>query len=490
MATAEENYKRLRDELNKRLEANKQLAAIADKIAKGKADFNDTSKYSHIVSQIMGDVISENIGSINVPLGKELVCKELLREHYDRINGVLGEVQASVDDKLGIHLNPQKAPFPTERVDKAAHSLEDPTVPIESIERRAKSVTENIAESMHDDYIKENASWREQAGLDCYLVRDAGGGCCSWCQALEGRYPYATAPDDVFRRHDNCHCTVTYECGRKRQQVWSKQNWSNDKEREYLQQLDAKKLAERKALSDNSSPTVLTRERAKNIEYMSKSFRPDYSDKVYDISVGNISISTKKVNNSEFDVITDIDSSRRNKAVRLVEKNLKEVQKSLPEGFEMPTVAIVDFEKHSLNAEAIGGYYDDGGILFINSKYDTAGKVLQYVNEQRGQFANKTELAPLLHELGHKFYEDSVKALAKAQNIEYNIAKDRIDEKIFDYIHSRNDDGKFVMNSISRYADAGFSNHKYTEIIAECFSVRTTNPIANEIIELLRGDLL
>lgn len=256
MTTAEENYKRLRDELNKRLEANKQLAAIADKIAKGKADFNDTSKYSHIVSQIMGDVISENIGSINVPLGKELVCKELLREHYDRINGVLGEVQASVDDKLGIHLNPKKAPFPTERVDKAAHSLEDPTVPIETIERRAKSVTENIAESMHDDYIKENASWREQAGLDCYLVRDAGGGCCPWCQVLEGKYPYATAPDDVFRRHDNCHCSVTYECGKKRQDVWSKRTWEEPED----------KLAARKELEEQSRAKVNSRKQAKELE--------------------------------------------------------------------------------------------------------------------------------------------------------------------------------------------------------------------------------
>lgn len=270
MATAEENYKRLSNELDKRLKADKRLAAIADKISKGKADFTDTEKYSHIVSQYMGEVISEYIGEITMPLGKEYVCKALLREHYDRINDVLGEVQASVDDKLGIHLNPIKAPFPTERVDKAAHSLEDPTVPKETIERRAKSVTENCAESMHDDYIKENAGWRSQAGLDCYLVRDADGGCCKWCQALDGKYPYATAPDDIFRRHDNCKCNVTYICGKKRQQVWSKQDWSNNKEREYLKRLDAEKAAKRKALSDNSKPKVNSKEQAEAINEPSK----------------------------------------------------------------------------------------------------------------------------------------------------------------------------------------------------------------------------
>ena len=147
---------------------------------------------------------------------------------------------------------PNKSPFPTERVDKAAHSLEDPTVPKETIERRAKSVTENCAESMHDDYIKENAGWRSQAGLDCYLVRDAGGGCCPWCQGLEGRYDYATAPDDIFRRHDNCTCSVTYECGRQRQDVWSKKTW----------QASEDELKARKEAEAASKPVKLTKAEA------------------------------------------------------------------------------------------------------------------------------------------------------------------------------------------------------------------------------------
>ena len=277
---AEENYKALRAELDKRLSADKRLAAIAEKISAGKADFSDTARYSQIASHIMGDVISQHIGEITVPLGKQMVCKELLRDHYKAINDILGEVQASVDDKLCIHLKPVKAPFPTERVDTAAHSLEDPTVPEETIMRRARSVTENIANSMHDDYIKENAKTRTQAGLKCYLVRDAGGGCCSWCQGLEGRFDYATAPDDIFRRHDNCTCTVTYECGRKRQQVWSKQDWSNNKEREYLKRLDAEKAAKRKALSDNSKPKVNTKEQAKAIELESSKLKTKYPETV------------------------------------------------------------------------------------------------------------------------------------------------------------------------------------------------------------------
>ena len=271
---AEDNYKQLRAELDARLRADKRLAAIAEKISSGKADFTDTARYSQIVSHIMGEVISKNIGKITEPLGKEAICKELLRDYYESINGILGNVQARVDKELGIHLKPIRAPFPAERVDKAAHSLEDPTLPEETIERRARSVTESISVSMHDDYIKENARYRSQAGLKSYITRDAGGGCCKWCQALAGRYDYASAPDDVFRKHDNCTCTVTYECGRMRQDVWSKKKWEADPKdvqvrKEFAEQGRSRVYTRDEAKTLNESfakPVVYTREQAKELE--------------------------------------------------------------------------------------------------------------------------------------------------------------------------------------------------------------------------------
>ncbi len=62
-----------------------------------------------------------------------------------------------------------------------------------------------------------------------YIVRTTNGKCCSWCSKIAGRYDYATAPEDIFRRHDNCACQTIYECGNQRQDVWSKKSW-NEKE--------------------------------------------------------------------------------------------------------------------------------------------------------------------------------------------------------------------------------------------------------------------
>ena len=255
----EENYKIMRSELNELLNSDKRLTAIMDKISKGTASFKDSAEYSQIVADHMGNVISKHIGNIKIPMGKEMVCKELLKENIERVDTVFGKVQVSVDEKMGIHLNPVTPPYPTERVNAIAHSLEDPNADDEKVARRGKS-SGNVVAARHDENVKANAAWREKAGFDCYLVRDAGGGCCPWCAALEGRYEYASAPDDIFRRHDNCTCTVTYECGKMRQDVWSKRTWEASPE----------ELQARKDAAEAAKPTVKTPAEAQAINEQSK----------------------------------------------------------------------------------------------------------------------------------------------------------------------------------------------------------------------------
>ena len=101
----------------------------------------------------------------------------------------------------------------------------DPTVPEEKIVRRAGAPVANVNMSFHDDYMKENAKIRAKLGFKCYLNRVAAAGCCKWCTDIAGRYVYGDQPEDVFRRHDNCGCTVTFENGRERQDVWSNRTW-------------------------------------------------------------------------------------------------------------------------------------------------------------------------------------------------------------------------------------------------------------------------
>ena len=90
--------------------------------------------------------------------------------------------------------------------------------------------------SQYDRDMKKGAETCASAGLKTYIVRDPGSGCCKWCDEVSGKFVYGSEPKDVYRRHDNCTCTVVYESGRGRQNVWSKQYWSQ--EQEYLRLRD------------------------------------------------------------------------------------------------------------------------------------------------------------------------------------------------------------------------------------------------------------
>lgn len=109
-----------------------------------------------------------------------------------------------------MHINPKKPSFPAERVEQFVHSLVDPTVKDSVIKRRARAGTETITKSFHDNCIKVNAQFRHDAGLKCYIVR-IGTKCCEWCTEVAGKYKFGEQPDGIFRRHDNCDCTIIYD---------------------------------------------------------------------------------------------------------------------------------------------------------------------------------------------------------------------------------------------------------------------------------------
>ena len=222
------------------------------------------------------------------------------------------------------------------------------------------------------------------------------------------------------------------------------------------------------------------------IEYMSR-FTPRYSDQTTFTS-GKVHIKVKRVANSHYQMYTDVDADRKNKAVRLTEKALLAIQPELPEGFQIPKIAVVDFQKHRLNPSenkiAIAGYDKITNTMYVNNIYDSSEKVLEYVNRLPGWFANTTEQAPFLHELGHKFYEDCIKRLAISEDIGYNESKKKIDRRIFNHIEEQHD-SDFIRKFLSVYADKGWTSGEFTEIIAECFSVRGKNSVADAILALL-----
>lgn len=89
---------------------------------------------------------------------------------------------------------------------------------------------EHIVKSFYDDFVELNVRVRADAGMKEMVIREALGGCCEWCQKLAGIYEYGKHPKDIFKRHDNCTCLVTFKDEEGYTDAWSKKKFETQRE--------------------------------------------------------------------------------------------------------------------------------------------------------------------------------------------------------------------------------------------------------------------
>lgn len=254
----------VQEEVRQRIEHDALLARLRKRIDSGKGTFDDSFAYSDRAGRLLGEIFAQRLPGIP-PAEREALCVELLRDRYTDINSLCDAVQKALDQANGLHLRPQRAPFEEARAHKIGHSTADQTVPEKTQQRRSRSATETMTRSMHDDRMQAEAKFRSRAGLKCYITRKTDGKCCAWCSAMAGRYEYYSEPKDVYRRHDNCGCSVTYENGRQRQDVWSKRTWEAPEPGAGAGDPVVFTKEQAKRLQEDHSLTVLTKSKSNGI---------------------------------------------------------------------------------------------------------------------------------------------------------------------------------------------------------------------------------
>lgn len=104
----------------------------------------------------------------------------------------------------------------------------------ELIQRFLGEPARNLMHAMYDDYVEINVKFRSKSGIQTFIVRRTVAKCCNYCADLAGIYDYSSAPRDVYVRHDNCKCMVTFRNEMKKYtDAWSR--------KEYVTQRDARR---------------------------------------------------------------------------------------------------------------------------------------------------------------------------------------------------------------------------------------------------------
>lgn len=212
---------------------DRQIAQVSKRIRDGTATLADGHKYAERLGEDLSKALVSNLNAQTLPDGKlyyniaKRTVTPALEETYNLTNDVASQIQTIVDKKAKIGLKSVKADFPEERIKGLIDKMTTEGITLEDALIWLKEPIINNCEAFFDDYVDSNARFREDAGLKATLTRTAEPNCCAWCAALEGTYDYGSAPEDIYRRHEFCRCTVTYQAGKKSQNVWSKRSWES-----------------------------------------------------------------------------------------------------------------------------------------------------------------------------------------------------------------------------------------------------------------------
>lgn len=215
---------------------DRRIAQISKRIRDGTATFLDGHDYAERLGENLSRALVTNLTAETLPDGTlyyniaKRTVTPALRENYDLTNEVAADIQKILDDKNQIGLKAVKANFPDERIQGLIDKMTSDGITLDQAIIWLIEPVINNSEAFFDDFIDANARFRNNVGLKATITRKVAGNCCDWCAAMAGTYDYDKAPDDIYKRHQFCRCTVTYQSEKTSQNVWTKRKWESSPE--------------------------------------------------------------------------------------------------------------------------------------------------------------------------------------------------------------------------------------------------------------------
>ena len=236
----------LLNKIDKEVEAavrkNKNIRALYQRIRDGTATFESCSDLSIEIGNIISRALSENIivtigtnGKISFFTANEVIRPELVKG-YDYTASYFNEVQKAYFESQGLNIQGAKPDIIESRINGFVEKLTADEYEAVKWLLEDPAYIVNYLEAVVDTGIKNNTGLLAQSGIRSKIIREIDSGACPWCMNLAGEYEYGEEPDDVYRRHRDCHCKVTYEFDKNfRQDSWGKGWFVNNPDYEWQQ---------------------------------------------------------------------------------------------------------------------------------------------------------------------------------------------------------------------------------------------------------------
>ena len=238
--TTDEILKLIEDGWSARVHESRRVAALQKKIADGLATYDDAQQLAIEAGNILNDIFRQYLPEalIDGKLYRE-TAERLIAKPLEKSSKLLQESTKSIQEALNKQAGIEFKAIVPELNKDWLDGIVTGMCNAESYSAREKTFyaeVTNFLEGHVSDFIQKNADFHYKAGLNPTIERIADGKCCSWCSGLAGTYQYKDVRNrgnDVYRRHNNCHCRILYNPGdgsKLRQNVYSKR-WTHEDEK-------------------------------------------------------------------------------------------------------------------------------------------------------------------------------------------------------------------------------------------------------------------
>jgi len=229
---APELLENIQRDFNTSIRKNKKLSSIREMIDNGTATYEQANEYAVEVGEVLSRTYEVHIKSETLPNGKmyyniaERVLNPTLSNNHIIVATVSAEIQEQLNRSAGLGLKGIEPGVNQLRIDSIINRVANEDL-FDNVSWILAEPVVNFTQSTVDDTIKANVEFQGESGLSPQIIRVAHGSPpCNWCRSLEGTYKYPDVPEDVYKRHDRCRCTVEYDPGdARRQNIWTRE-WS------------------------------------------------------------------------------------------------------------------------------------------------------------------------------------------------------------------------------------------------------------------------
>lgn len=215
---APELLEKLRKSFSEKFNNNKKISKILSTIREGNPTYSEVNELSIVVGDILAEVFLENLSQDILPDGRmyyniaKRTIEPMMINNYNIVSDNAVMVQEILNKQAGMRIKAQVPDLNQSRIDGIIDRLDEAEF-FDDIKWILDEPIKNFTQAVVDDAIEKNAEFHEGLGLIPSVTRIVRNDCCDWCREVAGTYYYPNIPDDVYRRHRFCRCTVEYDPG-------------------------------------------------------------------------------------------------------------------------------------------------------------------------------------------------------------------------------------------------------------------------------------